>query len=88
MDLKSEYESLHNQILNTSPLPSLYEAFAIIDGDERRHLIQAPATISSGPSPIADNMAFANFSGSGPCSSGGTPTCSYCGDTGHTREQF
>ena len=42
MGLKSEYESLRIQILNTSPLPSLYEAFAIIDGDERcRRLIQA-----------------------------------------------
>ena len=42
MGLKSEYESLRIQILNTSPLPSLYEAFAIIDGNERRHrLIQA-----------------------------------------------
>ena len=32
MGSKSEYESFRIQILNTSPLPSLYEAFAIIDG--------------------------------------------------------
>ncbi|GFZ03452.1 tetraticopeptide domain-containing thioredoxin [Actinidia rufa] len=32
----------HFKILNNSPLPSLYEAFAIIDGDERRRcLLQA-----------------------------------------------
>ncbi|GFS45978.1 ubiquitin-specific protease 12 [Actinidia rufa] len=36
MGLKSEFETLRTQILNTSPLPSLYEAFAIVDGDERR----------------------------------------------------
>ena len=76
MGLKSEYESLRIQILNTSPLPSLYEAFAIIDGDERRRrLIQASPAISLGSTPIADQMAFAAF-GSGPRSSGGKPTCS------------
>ncbi|GFS30559.1 hypothetical protein Acr_00g0012590 [Actinidia rufa] len=36
IDLKSDFETLRTQILNTSPLPSLYEAFAIVDGDERR----------------------------------------------------
>ncbi|GFS37070.1 hypothetical protein Acr_00g0049570 [Actinidia rufa] len=34
MGLKSEFETLRTQILNTSPLPSLYEAFAIVD-DQR-----------------------------------------------------
>ena len=34
MGLKSEFESLRTQSLNTLPLPSLYKAFAIIDGDE------------------------------------------------------
>ncbi|GFY83179.1 hypothetical protein Acr_02g0014190 [Actinidia rufa] len=87
MGLKSEYESLHIQILNTSPLPSLYEAFAIIDGDEHRHrLIQTSPTISSGSTPIADQMAFA-ASGSGPRSSGDKPICSYCGNIGHIRER-
>ena len=32
MDLKPEFE-------NTSSLPSLYEAFAIVDGDERRRCL-------------------------------------------------
>ncbi|GFZ14503.1 hypothetical protein Acr_24g0006930 [Actinidia rufa] len=65
MGMKSKYESLRIQILNTSPLPSLYEAFAIIDGDKRRcHLIQALHAISSGPTPIANQMAFAVSSGS------------------------
>ncbi|GFY80988.1 hypothetical protein Acr_01g0007970 [Actinidia rufa] len=35
MGLKSEFETPRTQILNTSPLPSLYEAFAIVNGDER-----------------------------------------------------
>ncbi|GFY90741.1 hypothetical protein Acr_07g0009380 [Actinidia rufa] len=88
MGLKSEYESLRIQILNTSPLPSLYEAFAIIDGDERRRrLIQVSSTTSSGPLPIADQMAFAAFSGSSPRYSGGRPICSYYENTGHIREQ-
>ncbi|GFS39618.1 hypothetical protein Acr_00g0063980 [Actinidia rufa] len=60
------------KILNTSPLPSLYEAFAIIDEDERRRrLIQAPPAIFIGPTPIAYQMAFA-ASGSGPRSSSGS----------------
>ncbi|GFY96782.1 hypothetical protein Acr_11g0010880 [Actinidia rufa] len=86
MGLKSEYESLRIQILNTSRLPALYEAFAIIDGDEHRCLIQASPSISPGPTPIADQMAFA-ASGLGSRSSGGRPIYSYRGDTGHIREQ-
>ena len=79
MGLKSEYESLRIQILNTSPLPSLYEAFVIIDGDEqRRRIIQTSLAISSGSTPIVDQMAFVAF-GSGPRSSGSRPICSYCG---------
>ena len=34
--LKLEFETLRAQIVNTSPMPSLYEAFATIDGDERQ----------------------------------------------------
>ncbi|GFZ17293.1 LMBR1-like membrane protein [Actinidia rufa] len=87
MGLKSEYESLRIQILNTSLLPFLYEAFAIIDGDERRrHLIQTSPAISSGSTPIVDQMALA-VSGSGPRSSGSRPICSYCGNIGHIRER-
>ncbi|GFZ19413.1 hypothetical protein Acr_28g0001180 [Actinidia rufa] len=84
--LKSEYESLRIQILNTSPLPSLYEAFAIIDRDERCcRLIQTLPTISSGSTPIADQMVFA-ASGSGSHSSCGKPICSYYGNIGHIRQ--
>lgn len=87
MGLKSEYKYLHIQILNTSLLPFLYEAFAIIDGDElHRHLIQVSPAISSGPTPIADQMTFADSFGSGPRSSGGGPICSYCRNTSHIRE--
>ncbi len=39
LGLKPEFETLCTQILNTSPMPSLYEAYATIDSDERhRHL--------------------------------------------------
>ncbi|GFZ08902.1 hypothetical protein Acr_20g0007100 [Actinidia rufa] len=70
-------------ILNTFPLPSLYEVFAIIDGYERRrHLILASPTISSGPSPISNQMAFAASSGLGSRSSGGRPIAPTMGDTG------
>lgn len=34
MGLKSEFDPLRIHILNTSPMPSLYEAFATIDGEE------------------------------------------------------
>ena len=37
MSLKPKFEALRTQILNTSLSPSLYEAFAIMDGDEQRH---------------------------------------------------
>ena len=36
MVLKFEFESIRTQILNSSPMPSHYEAFATIDGDEHR----------------------------------------------------
>ncbi|GFZ13658.1 hypothetical protein Acr_23g0020430 [Actinidia rufa] len=86
--LKSKYESLHIQILNTSPLPSLYEAFAIIDGDEHRCcLIQASPAISPGSTPIADQIAFVAF-GSNTRSFGGRPICSYCADIGHISERY
>ncbi|KAI8552591.1 hypothetical protein RHMOL_Rhmol06G0278600 [Rhododendron molle] len=42
MGLKPEFESLRGQILNTSPLPSLLDSFAILDGDGRRRLISTP----------------------------------------------
>ncbi|KAF8398617.1 hypothetical protein HHK36_017548 [Tetracentron sinense] len=51
MGLKSEFEALRAQILNTSPMPFLYEAFATVDGDERRrHLL--PPTPSTELSPL------------------------------------
>ena len=35
MGLKPEFEPLRAQILNTSPMTSLQEAFAIVDGEDR-----------------------------------------------------
>ena len=50
MGLKLEFEALHAQILNIVPLPSLFEVFAIVDGDECRHrIISTPLVISPLP---------------------------------------
>ena len=58
MGLKPEFEALRTQILNTSHLPSLYEAFDIVDGDERRHRL-LPSLSLPEPSPtVPDKMAF------------------------------
>ncbi|GFY81214.1 hypothetical protein Acr_01g0010230 [Actinidia rufa] len=62
----AQYEPLSDfpsdgAILNTSPLPSLYEAFAIVDGDERRRrLLPSP---SKSPIIVPDQRAFAASSG-------------------------
>ncbi|KAF8387949.1 hypothetical protein HHK36_026615 [Tetracentron sinense] len=64
MGLKPKFEALRAQILNTSPMPSLYEAFATVDGDERRHRL-LPPTLSPELSPVVlDQIAFAAPSGS------------------------
>ena len=78
MGLKPEFESLRTQILNTSPMPSLFEAFASIDGDERRrHLLQPPALLE--PTPVPDQMALAAPSGpfTRPPGSGNSPFCTH-----------
>ncbi|GFZ21988.1 glycine-rich protein 5 [Actinidia rufa] len=76
MGLKSEFEALRTQILNTSPLPSLYEAFAIVDGDERRRrLLPSPSLPESSPI-VPDQRAFAATSGS-------HLYCQHCHKTGH-----
>ncbi|GFS34988.1 hypothetical protein Acr_00g0037170 [Actinidia rufa] len=71
MGLKSEFEALRTQILNTSTLPSLYEAFAIVDGDERRRrLLPSPSLPESSPI-VPDQRAFAATSGNFPDPVGG-----------------
>ena len=59
MSLKSEFKSLCTHILNTSPLPSLYEAFAIPDGDERcqRLIPTSLAPISDSLLPLVSSIA-------------------------------
>ncbi|GFZ04887.1 hypothetical protein Acr_17g0004590 [Actinidia rufa] len=59
MGLKSEFETLRTQILNTSPLPSLYEAFAIVDGDERRRRLLPSLALPESSSSVLDQRAFA-----------------------------
>ncbi|GFZ11718.1 P-loop containing nucleoside triphosphate hydrolases superfamily protein [Actinidia rufa] len=76
MGLKSEFETLRTQILNTSPLPSLYEAFAIVDGDERsRRLLPSLSLPESSPI-VPDQRAFAAASGT-------HLYCQHCRKPGH-----
>uniref|UniRef100_A0A2N9H5R2 Retrotransposon Copia-like N-terminal domain-containing protein n=1 Tax=Fagus sylvatica TaxID=28930 RepID=A0A2N9H5R2_FAGSY len=84
--LKPEFETLCTQILNPSPMPSLYEAYATIDSDERRRRL-GPPTSNPAPSPpvIADQMAFA--ANSGPRPPRGRPICHHCGIAGHLKAQ-
>ncbi|GFY81819.1 target of Myb protein 1 [Actinidia rufa] len=59
MGLKPEFETLRTQIVNTTPMPSIFEAFAMLDGDERRHrLLQLPHPPVT-ESTIPDQMAIA-----------------------------
>ncbi|GFY98704.1 hypothetical protein Acr_13g0001050 [Actinidia rufa] len=59
MGLKPEFEALRTQIVNTTPMPSIFEAFAMLDGDERRHhLLQFPPPPVT-DSTIPDQMALA-----------------------------
>ncbi|GFY86650.1 hypothetical protein Acr_05g0002890 [Actinidia rufa] len=76
MGLKSEFETLRTQILNTSPLPSLYEAFAIVDGDERRHRILPSLSLPESSSIVPDQRAFAAASGT-------HLYCQHCRKPGH-----
>uniref|UniRef100_A0A2N9EE62 Reverse transcriptase Ty1/copia-type domain-containing protein n=1 Tax=Fagus sylvatica TaxID=28930 RepID=A0A2N9EE62_FAGSY len=59
LGLKPKFEALRTQILNTSPMPSLYEAYATIDSDERRRRLGPPISTTVLASPvIAEQMAF------------------------------
>ncbi|GFY87388.1 transducin family protein [Actinidia rufa] len=86
--LQSRWEKLTQyEFLSDFSIEAATIAFTIIDGDERHRLLRASSVTSSGSPPIADQMAFAASSGSGPRSSGVRPICSYCGNTGHIRER-
>ncbi|GFZ05772.1 molybdenum cofactor sulfurase [Actinidia rufa] len=89
MGLKPEFEALRTQIFNTTPMPSIFETFAMLDGDERRHrLLQLPPPPVT-ESTIPDQMALAasgsRFSG-GRSSSGRAP-CSFCRGVTHGRDR-
>ncbi|GFZ16087.1 hypothetical protein Acr_25g0004960 [Actinidia rufa] len=64
------------QFLNTSPLPSLYEAFAIVDGDERRHHLLPSLSLPESPPIVPDQRAFAS-------SLGTHSYCQHCHKPGH-----
>ena len=67
-------------------MPSLYEAYATIDSDERRRRL-GPPTSNLAPSPpvIADQMAFA--ANSSPRPPRGRPICHHYGIAGHLKAQ-
>ena len=84
LGLKPEFETFRTQILNTSPMPSLYEAYTTIDNDERRRRrrLGAPISTTVSASPvIAEQMAF--VANSGPRSPSWRPICHHCGVVGH-----
>ena len=84
LGLKPEFETLRTQILNTSPMPSLYEAYATIDSDERRRRLGPPISTTVSASPIiAEQMAFA--ANSGPRSPSWRLICHHCGVVGHLK---
>ncbi|GFS35611.1 hypothetical protein Acr_00g0040930 [Actinidia rufa] len=56
--LKPEFEALQTQILNTSPLPSLYEVFTTVDGDEQRHHLLPSLSLSESSPTILDQMTL------------------------------
>ncbi|GFY80334.1 hypothetical protein Acr_01g0001430 [Actinidia rufa] len=76
-------------IVNTTPMPSIFEAFAMFDGDERRHrLLQLPPPPVT-ESTIPDQMALAASSSrfSGGRSSSGRAPCLFCGGVTHGRDR-
>ena len=84
LGLKPKFEALQTQILNTSPMPSLYEAYATIDSDERRRRLGPPISTTVSASPIiAEQMAFA--ANSGPRSPSWRPICHHYGVAGHLK---
>ncbi|GFY82805.1 hypothetical protein Acr_02g0010450 [Actinidia rufa] len=76
MGLKPEFEALRTQIVNIPPLPSLYEAFAIVDGDEWRRRLLPSIFLPETSSTIPDQIAFvAPF--------GTHPYCQHCHKPGY-----
>ncbi|GFY85851.1 hypothetical protein Acr_04g0005890 [Actinidia rufa] len=73
---ESRIFELYREILNTSPLPSLYEAFAIVDGDERRRRILPSLSLPESSSIVPDQRAFAAASGT-------HLYCQHCRKPGH-----
>ena len=65
-------------------MPSLYEAYATIDSDERRRRLGPPISTTVSASPIiAEQMAFA--ANSGPRSPSWRLICHHCGVVGHLK---
>lgn len=83
MGLKTDFENLRGQILNTSPLSSLLDTYAIVDGDERRRLISIH-TLSPAIGVVSHQMAFAASSSFRPTR--GKKTCHHCRDPRHIKD--
>ncbi|KAF8397361.1 hypothetical protein HHK36_016274 [Tetracentron sinense] len=60
------YQKARSNILNTSPMPSLYKAFATVDGDERRRCLIPPTLSPELSPPVPNQMAFTAPSDSRP----------------------
>ncbi|GFY88680.1 hypothetical protein Acr_06g0006200 [Actinidia rufa] len=79
MGLKSDFETLRTHILNTSPLPSLYEAFATVDGDERRRRLLP--SLSESHIIVPNQRAFV-------ASLGTHLYCQHCRKPGHLIDHY
>ncbi|KAF8392941.1 hypothetical protein HHK36_021181 [Tetracentron sinense] len=79
--LKPKFEALQTQIVNTSPMPFLYKAFATVDGDERRRRLLPPTLSPELSPPVPDQMVFVAPSGSRP--TGNRSYCQHCRKPGH-----
>ena len=90
--------------MNTTPLPSLFEGFAILESNEWRcRILSPPAPMSGPPLPIPDQMAFTASLGPRltfgatfrPCPTFGAPLgtcnrpyCQHCRQPGYTIDRY
>ncbi|GFZ15954.1 hypothetical protein Acr_25g0003630 [Actinidia rufa] len=83
------WSSLTKILSTPTPMPSIFEAFAMLDGDEHRHrflqLPPPPVTESTIPDQMALAASGSRFSGGRSFS--GRVSCSFCGGVTHGRDR-